>query len=102
MINRFCPPVSLLVRAIRELDSYNPCGILFTPEWPSASYWPFYISTSSLFKSFDKDVFVFYRIDNLFLKLQDNWKFTSPRIPYSVHDLRSEGVGLATSISIAY
>ena len=89
-INWICPPVSLMIaHAVRELDSCNRCGILFIPEWPLASLWSFLHSTYSLFKSFDKDDFVLPRIDILLLKVQDRWKFTSPRTPYSVHAFRS-------------
>ena len=77
----------MIVHAVRELDSCNRCGFLFIPEWPLAR--SFLHSTCSLFKSFDKDVFVLPRIDVLLLKVQDRWKFTSPRTPYSVHALHS-------------
>ena len=87
-INWIFPPVCLIVRAVRELDSdmWDP---VYTRMVVSIFLFFFSHSMTSLFKSFDKDVFVLPGIDNLLLKVQDKWKFTSPRIPYSVYVLRS-------------
>ena len=38
--NWLCPPVSLIVRAVRHLITCEGLGSLIIPKWPSSYFWP--------------------------------------------------------------
>ena len=38
--NRVCPPVGLVVNAVRDLTACSGRGTLIILEWSSASFWP--------------------------------------------------------------
>jgi len=37
-----CPPAHLIVAAVKHLRYHKGVGTLIIPEWPSASFWPFW------------------------------------------------------------
>ena len=39
--NWLCPPIPLVVRAVKHLMSCKGTGTLIIPEWPSSVFWPF-------------------------------------------------------------
>ena len=50
--NWVCPPVGLVVDAVRVLTACSGRGTLIIPEWPSAYFWPLLRDEPSRFKSF--------------------------------------------------
>ena len=66
--NWVCPPVGLVVNAVRVLTACSGRGTLIIPEWPSAYFWPLLRDGPSRFKSFVREVFVLPVIKDLILE----------------------------------
>ena len=66
--NWVCPPVGLLVDAVRVLTACSGRGTLIIPKWPSAYFWPLLRDGPSRFKSFVREVFVLPAIKDLILE----------------------------------
>ena len=66
--NWVCPPVGLVVDAVRVLTACSGRGTLIIPEWPSAYSWPLLRDGPSRFKSFVREVFVLPAIKYLILE----------------------------------
>ena len=48
--NWLCPPISLVVHAVRHLIACKGTGTLIIPEWPSSYFWPFVNPTNGSVK----------------------------------------------------
>ena len=66
--NWVCPPIGLVVDAVRLLSACSGRGTLIIPEWPSAYFWPFLRDAPSRFKSFVGEVFALPAIKDLILE----------------------------------
>ena len=66
--NWVCPPVDLVVDAVRLLLASSGRGTLIIPAWPSAYFWPLLRDGRSRFKSFVRDVLVLPAIKDLILE----------------------------------
>ena len=66
--NWVCPPVGLVVDAVRVLTACSGRGTLITPEWPSAYFWPLLRDGPSWFKSFVREVLELPAIKDLILE----------------------------------
>ena len=66
--NWVCPPVGLVVDAVRVLTACSGRGTLIIPEWPFAYFWPLLRDGPSQFKSFVREVFVPPAIKDLILE----------------------------------
>ncbi|PFX15651.1 hypothetical protein AWC38_SpisGene20126 [Stylophora pistillata] len=69
--NWVCPPVDLVVDAVRLLLASSGRGTLIIPAWPSAYFWPLLRDGPSRFKSFVRDVLVLPAINDLILEGPD-------------------------------
>ena len=50
-----CPPIPLVVRAVKHLMSCKGTGTLIIPEWPSSVFWPFVNPFTGAVKQVVKD-----------------------------------------------
>jgi hypothetical protein len=66
--NWLCPPVSLIVKCVRHLESCGGSGTLILPEWPSSFFWLFLHLASGSFKSFVKCVVPLPKIRDLLVE----------------------------------
>ena len=66
--NWLCPPVHLIVPAVKHLRYHKGVGTLIIPEWPSASFWPFLHISPSRFRTFVKEVVVLPRLADLLIE----------------------------------
>ena len=66
--NWMCPPVHLIVAAIRNLEAYHSRGTLIIPEWPSSYFWAFLHDSHDHFEPYVQDVFVLPKISDLLVE----------------------------------
>ena len=69
--NWICPPASIIVPSVGALSSCSGHRTLIVPQCPSTYFWPFLHDSSSLFKSFVKEVFEPLCIEDLLLEGPD-------------------------------
>ena len=62
-----CPPISLIVRAVKHLIACKGVGTLIVPEWPSANFWPFVSPATGVIKHLIKDWCVVPRCNPVFI-----------------------------------
>ena len=65
--NWLCPPISLVVRAVRHLIACKGTGTLIIPEWPSSYFWPFVNPTNGAVKRIVQDCIILPRICPVFV-----------------------------------
>ena len=53
--NWLSPPVKLIGKTIRHMKACKAKGVLFTPEWRSAYFWPLLTNDGIYFSDFIKD-----------------------------------------------
>ena len=51
----YVPPIVLVSRVLKKMESCNAKGILVVPEWRSANFWPLLCSFYGEMKSFIVD-----------------------------------------------
>ena len=71
--NWLCPPISLVGNVIKHLRFCKARGILITPEWPSAYYWPILTVAGGEFRKFVRQVM---RVDPFYTSVAPNSIFT--------------------------
>ena len=62
--NLLVPPVCMISKVIKHMETCKASGTLITPYWVSASFWPLVANSTTNFKTFVKDY-----------KIMDNSKF---------------------------
>ena len=74
-INWLFPPPRLIVKTINHLKNCNGIGVLLTPEWKSASFFP--VLNSKILKPFIKNK-IYFDGQNIFLAGADKSSFFGP------------------------
>jgi hypothetical protein len=49
------PPIILIARVLKKMESCKARGVLVAPEWKSANYWPMLCGPVGVFRPFVKD-----------------------------------------------
>ena len=66
--NWLCPPVNLIILAVKKLQVSRGYGTLVIPEWPSGLFWPYLHASGLTFKAYVKGCIVLPRIPNLIVE----------------------------------